>query len=205
VLNDLFQLFLATTCQICESESLNQICRDCIVKASKPAFGRKFFSVYGNNPTFISQIIRWKDFGVTELTSDFALAFAETIRTVPEQFDAVTAIPARQASLRKRGWNPLAELACALCENLEIPFRPDFLFSNKEVSEQRGLSDEDRIKNLSDAFRSPEFSGRVLVIDDVVTSGCTLAAAKSALENAGAEVVVGCLAISRRSGPTFLV
>jgi len=57
----------------------------------------------------------------------------------------------------------------------------------RDTAEQAGLSRQERIRNVQGAFRARQIRrpGRVLLIDDVRTSGATLASAAQALHDAG--------------------
>lgn len=160
--------------------------------------------VFGHNPVMISQIIRWKDFGVRSATDDFAKAFEKCFSSYKLEIDVLTVIPTRADSFKKRGWDPLAEIGLLVASKLGVSFDSDLLVLNRGTREQRGLSDLQRKANLDSAFSSAETSSRVLVLDDVATSGSTLLAAKVALEKSGATVKLGCLAFSRPNGPMGL-
>lgn len=98
-----------------------------------------------------------------------------------------------------RAYNPPGLLARELAGLLGLPFAPKALYKARATMPQEGLGREERLTNLIGAFavRSehlPENS-RVLLVDDVVTTGGTLTACAAALRRAGAgEVFAVCLA-----------
>jgi predicted amidophosphoribosyltransferase len=204
MLRDLLDFFVASNCKLCQKIATRDICQECIIQSIKPTFENQLFCVFGHSPVLISQIIRWKDFGVRSATKDFAMAFEQGLRTFQAEFDVLTVIPARTESFKKRGWDPLTELGLLTASNLGIAFESDLLVLNRRTREQRGLNDLQRKENLHGAFSSPKTIYRVLVLDDVVTSGSTLMAAKASLEKSGAVVSMGCLAFSRPAGPMGL-
>jgi predicted amidophosphoribosyltransferase len=204
MLRDLLDFFVASNCQFCQKIATRDICQECIIQSINPAFEDQLFCVFGHSPVLISQIIRWKDFGVRSATKDFALAFEQVLHASQFEFDVLTVIPTRTESFKKRGWDPLTELGLLTASNLGIAFDSNLLLLNRRTKEQRGLNDLQRKENLEGAFSSPETSRRVLVLDDVVTSGSTMMAAKASLEKAGAKVSMGCLAYSRPIGPRDL-
>jgi predicted amidophosphoribosyltransferase len=80
-----------------------------------------------------------------------------------------------------------------------IVFRPRALRRVRRTAAQAGLSDVERIKNVQGAFAAPAGSlrgQRVLLVDDVMTTGATLASAAAALKAAGASYV-GALTLAR--------
>lgn len=120
-------------------------------------------------------------------------------------------IPASAASLRRRGFNPAAEIARAAGSRLGVTVRSDVLFvQERHAVRQSTLSRAQRLGRASDRFgvRSERLqalhdgSGRVHValVDDVMTTGSTLHAAACALRAAGAASVVA-LAVARTPHP----
>jgi ComF family protein len=101
--------------------------------------------------------------------------------------DAVTSVPPDRARLRRRGVDLPGLLARKLARRSGLPYRP-WLVRLRPTASQRGLTREARRTNLAGAFGvAGEVSGRrILVVDDVVTTGATAEAAVSALLAAGA-------------------
>jgi ComF family protein len=94
-------------------------------------------------------------------------------------------------------------LAAKIAKFLQVPCRLRLLRLNRNTKLQKGLSLHDRRKNLVGAFRVGKGydirDARVLVVDDVLTTGATCDAAAKALKGAGAaSVVVAVLARSVR-------
>lgn len=110
---------------------------------------------------------------------------------------AVTGVPLTGARQRRRGYNQSAIAARAVAEALGVPYRPRLLERVRETPPQASLSAERRATNVDGVFRArgvpPE---RVLVVDDVTTTGATLASAAATLKAAGAARVYG-LALAR--------
>lgn len=107
------------------------------------------------------------------------------------EHDLLAAAPISKKRLRKRGYNQAALLAKELSHLCEIPFAPDALIKTRETKAQHDLSAKDRRTNLADSFQaSPIVAGkRVLLIDDVFTTGSTANEAAKTLLVAGAEKV----------------
>ena len=101
--------------------------------------------------------------------------------------------------LRARGFNQSALLASVVAEGLGVPLYPGVLRRTRDTAVQAGLTRERRVANVSGAFAAAPIGRRVLLIDDVHTTGATLAAAASALERAGSPEVTA-LALAAAPG-----
>ena len=103
--------------------------------------------------------------------------------------EAVVAVPLGARRRRLRGFNQAEVAAAALCDACRLAPPAPGLRRARETPAQVGLGVEARRRNLCDAFRwegRPLAGGTVWVVDDVVTTGATLAAAARALQQAGA-------------------
>ena len=105
------------------------------------------------------------------------------------RIDAVVPVPLHPCKLRERGYNPAALLARPIAVALGVPFRTGVLRRVRETAVQAGLSREARARNVRGAFKArsaaPE---RILLVDDVRTTGATLQEAASCLAEGGHSV-----------------
>ena len=107
----------------------------------------------------------------------------------------VVPVPLHRARLFHRRYNQSALLALALGRELDRPALPDLLLRTRRTGIQDGLSRAARFENQQGAIaprpaRAKRIEGRhVLLVDDVMTSGATLAAAAEACFAAGADDV----------------
>ncbi len=110
-----------------------------------------------------------------------------------ERFDAIVPIPLHWMRRWMRGFNQAELLARALGRRCGIPVIPALRRVHATLS-QAGLSNTARRKNVAGAFRSrsgrPVDGKRILLVDDVMTTGSTAAACAMALKRAGAIRVV---------------
>jgi ComF family protein len=102
--------------------------------------------------------------------------------------DLIVPVPLHAARLRERGFNQSALLAESLSGKLGIPVQ-DALVRSRATRSQVGLGRAARRRNVASAFEARsrlKVGSAVCLVDDVATSGATLAAAAEALVAAGA-------------------
>lgn len=108
------------------------------------------------------------------------------------QPDALIPVPLHKSRMRKRGFNQAALVAERMGERLGIPVEEKLLIRVKKTSPQKELNDSARRENLKNAFQlcgNDIKLKRVVLIDDIYTTGSTLDAAAAALLAAGVEKV----------------
>lgn len=107
----------------------------------------------------------------------------------------VLPLPLEKSRLRWRGFNQAEELAKNFCQDFNLEMRNDILFKIKKTKPQMELKGKERFENIKGAFeiKNPEeIRGRkILLIDDVYTTGATMEEAARILKNFGAKEVWG--------------
>ncbi|TMD04866.1 MAG: ComF family protein [Chloroflexi bacterium] len=119
--------------------------------------------------------------------------------------EAVVPVPLGVRRRRLRGFNQAEVAAAALCAACRLPPPRTGLRRVRETPAQVGLGEGQRLRNLSAAFRWEDGrlgGGTVWLVDDVVTTGATFAAAAYALQQAGAGRIeaVAMASCARRGG-----
>lgn len=114
--------------------------------------------------------------------------------------DVIIPVPMTKSSLLKRGFNQSLLIAKEVSIIKGIPLDIDSLQKAKETLPQVGLRAEERVKNLKNVFSlKGDLRGkRVLLVDDVMTTGATLRECSKTLLKAGAIEVKG-LVLARTS------
>jgi len=119
-----------------------------------------------------------------------------------ERVDFVLPVPLHPNRLSQRGFNQAEEIVSPLCESLGLALRPGLLKRVKDIPPQVGLSAKARRENVKGAFAlasgEPLCGKRILVFDDVMTTGATVNECARVLKRGGAaEVHVLALARER--------
>ncbi len=105
------------------------------------------------------------------------------------------AVPLHKRKLKRRGFNQSEEIAKRLSEIIKIPYLKNVLIKIKETPAQANLKKEEREKNLESAFSCQNkelISGKkILLVDDVFTTGSTMEECAKTLKNCQAKEVWG--------------
>lgn len=147
----------------------------------------------------VSLIHRFKYGGWFFLGEDLGRRLGERVRGELE-LDAVVPVPMAALRRLRRGFDHTAVLAEAIAAELERPVLP--LLQRSWMREQVGLSARARRRRLGiSARRRQQLPRRVLVVDDVLTTGATLRACVSSLRAAGVETVFAAV-VARTPAPS---
>ena len=124
------------------------------------------------------------------------------LKTFPEGFDLVTWVPTGNKRIKKRGYDHARLLAAAVATELGVSATP-LLHKIRQTPPQSSLSTfEQRRKNVADAYAVTDAAllkgKRILLLDDVITSGASCAECSKELRKAGAKSVF-CAAIAAKS------
>jgi predicted amidophosphoribosyltransferase len=146
---------------------------------------------------FADAIRRFKYAGAGWLAVPLGERLAVAARPYSGAIRAVVPVPLHPSKLRERGFNPAALLARPVAAELGAALRVGWLRRERATRSQAGLEREARLANLRGAFQAAVVEPTsVLLIDDVRTTGSTLAEAAAALTAKGHEVTTLALAWS---------
>ena len=111
-----------------------------------------------------------------------------------QKWDALVPVPLHSSREREREFNQAERLAKALSQATGIPLKSKLLCRTQETETQTRLAREERARNVRGAFRLNQLvdlsSQRLVLIDDVLTTGATTNACARELRAAGAQEVV---------------
>lgn len=147
-------------------------------------------------------ILRFKFQDHPNLSVSLGRLLTEKFKKNGIQVDVVTWVPIHRRKLRLRGYNQAELLAKAFSSNLGLPCA-DLLSKKRETKPQSRLSREERLKNVLGVFEPKASDGllgkRILLIDDVITTGATASECARVLKEMGAEKVF-VLTLARGTG-----
>ena len=173
------------TCPRCALPSPGgQACGSCL--ANTPSFDRTV-AVWRYAPPTDRLIHSYKYGARLALAPYFARALATRLDAFPA-VDAVVPVPLARGRLAERGFNQALEIARSLSPLVRVPVAARGLRRIRETADQTGLTPDARRKNVRGAFavNADVAACRIAVVDDVMTTGASLAEIAGALKRAGA-------------------
>lgn len=196
-----FQMIGPPLCECCgrpfasaaTADSIQPLCRLCRTKFY--SFDRvRSFALYDD--VLSSAILLLKYEQVSRLAYWFSARLAETLaRSGDEYFDLVIAVPLHPDRRRERGYNQADLIARPLAKHLGQRFAPDVLVRIKPRPPQLVLSRSEHWRSVRGAYAIRTGARvdnlRILLVDDVLTTGATLDACSRVLKKAGAKEVIG--------------
>ena len=168
------------------------VCAACIARPPRWDRARAAF-VY--NAASRRLVLDLKRSGRRDGLATFGGWMAQAGRSLLDETDLIVPVPLHYVRLAGRGFNQSAWLASAVGRRTGVPIQVDALKRTRRTPTQGGLSARARRRNVAGAFAvRPRRAGlvegkRVLLVDDVLTTGATLSACTRALKRAGARHV----------------
>ena len=211
----LADLFFPQRCVGCEKRASDLLCRDCF--EALPRIGRPFCARCGM-PTAFETVVcdecKGVDFGFesaraplryegvgkeivhslkyrgyTTVVEKLAVPLMIGALEGGSRYGAVVPVPLHRSRLRRRGFNQAELLARGVAREINAPVS-DTLQVVRRTRDQVELSPAERKANVEGAYSARgRVRGRILLIDDVFTTGATMSACAGTLLRAGAEEV----------------
>jgi competence protein ComFC len=179
------------------------LCADC----QERRFGFQLARSYGCYEGVLARaILLLKHEQIEPLGKWFAERLTEVVRRESERMavDVIVPVPLHRQRSRERGYNQVDLIGRPLAKKLHLPYQSLLLMRSRPRPEKHLLRSEERWEAVRGAFamrnRGRVDNLRILLLDDVMTTGATLDACARALRDAGAHSVVG-LTVARAGVP----
>ena len=194
---DRMPLVLSPLCPICGIPFIgageDHRCGNCLIHPPHFDSARAHFLYEGPLRDLIHS---FKYNQLTHLRYPLALMILEGIGgfLAAQNLHLITPVPLHRSRLRQRGFNQAVLIGRILSRNLSLPMLPDALVRIRQTEPQIELSAAERRLNVKGAFAvsKPGYIAgkRILLLDDVMTTGSTMDECAKELKKAGAEVVI---------------
>jgi predicted amidophosphoribosyltransferase len=197
MLENLLDIVFPATCLACGKKP-KPICEDCVPVFEIPRQHDTLHYASELDPQLGAILSALKDKNRTALLPMLSRLLRPCLEEAVAKLkpDVLICPPSSKAQYRKRGFNPALEIfRGASPGNLLVTDR--VLRFGREPRDQRQLSKSERQLNMQGLFFADRTPARVLLVDDVITTGATLKAANKALTAAGSEVLGSCV-LARR-------
>lgn len=144
-------------------------------------------------------LFSWKTAGIRQLSPIFATLMADFIKKeLAELKDCpLVPVPPRKGKIRRQGWDQIDELCRYLRKN--HGFKILALLERKSLEQQKKLDRKSRLENLGQAYcidkkniSKIQAPTRVILIDDILTTGVTIETCARALKEAGVKEIFAC-------------
>ena len=170
-----------------QCDSCNPVTLGRVGRAELPFAGCASATVFGEQAGRLVRV--YKDQGERRLARDLACCMVRMV--APDwRYDAVTFVPATRNAMGVRGFDHAELLAREVAAALQVECIATL--ARPKTHDQRALGGRDRIANLASSFQTLDgraAGSRLILVDDVYTTGATLCAAADALLASGADAV----------------
>jgi len=223
ILGDFIALFYPRVCVACHTSLIkgeDVLCTSCLVQLPKTAYHR-----FDQNPVhnrlagrlplqFASAFLKFRKGGLVQsllhelkynnrpeigvrMGHLYGIELLES--GIGPGFDVIVPVPLHASRMRKRGYNQSAKFAEGLSEALHVQWEESISLRLNATNTQTRKGRADRWSNVKDAFSIAgidKVAGKkILLVDDVITTGATLEACGQHLVDAGcASLSVACIA-----------
>ena len=143
-----------------------------------------------------NSIYRFKYYNKQEYAGIYAKQMADRCGRMIRMWspDVIIPVPIHISKYKERGFNQAGLIAQALGRAMQIPVDEEYLVRIVKTQPMKELSNRERIKNLQNAFQVRGKVVRyrkVLIVDDIYTTGATFDACAAVLKDAGVSQVYG--------------
>lgn len=188
----ILDLFFPVYCLECKKEG-KYLCSSCLSKVLDGSFDSKNFAVFKYKGVVRKAITSIKYRYAYDIVDDLVEATVYRLKMSKIHNVTLVPIPMYVKNENFRGFNQSILIGEKIAKSLNWSFLPDLLIKTKNTKHQVGLKGDERKINLKNAFTvNPKYknnktvmSYKVLIFDDVYTTGATIKQARKVLESSG--------------------
>ncbi|MBU0672135.1 MAG: ComF family protein [Candidatus Margulisbacteria bacterium] len=194
--DSILNLIFPPRCEVCKSDSKEALCQTCFqdIKFMKPHLGIYSIAVYDG--ALRTAIHRFKFKGKKRLAEPLGIIMVKYLSQAPmlemKEIDVIIPVPLHKKRLRQRGFNQ-AELLGNVLSRYYGTSLVSALERVNNTQAQFDLPRQERFNNITGAFKVVDsqsvYNKRVLLLDDIYTTGATIAECSKVLKIAGAKRV----------------
>ncbi|MFH1542140.1 MAG: ComF family protein [bacterium] len=194
--DSLLNLIFPPRCEVCKTNSQEILCRHCFsqIKFMKPHLGVHCVSAYDG--VIKEAIARFKFKKRKRLHEPLGILLVHYLSSTPslqmEEIDVIVPVPLHKSRHQERGFNQ-ADLLAQVVSKYHAKPVVQALERHRQTQAQFDLKRNERYENIRDAFKvtNPHHvhDKRVLLLDDIYTTGSTIAECSRTLKQAGAKRV----------------
>ena len=196
IFESLLDLIFPRRCETCRQASQESLCPTCFnqIKLMKPHMG--IYSAAAYEGVLREAIHRFKFNKRKNLAEPLAILSVQYLSRLPDfdknAVDLIVPVPLHKQRLHDRGYNQVELIVRIIGKYLEIPVLPA-LERVKHTEPQFNLKREERFTNITGAFKvstpGAVYEKRVLLVDDIYTTGATINECTKTLRIAGAKKI----------------
>lgn len=212
MLDEILDIIFPPICGVCGKIEKNFLCKKCEMKLEKQAvFGQESYSdryfdehlyVFLYSGVIRSLLLNYKFNDNTYLYKTFTNFLLKNKKFVEniKRYDIIVPVPLSKKREKERGYNQSLLLAKEISKSTKIKLNNKCLKKIKNLVAQSSLNKNERYKNIKGAFALKHNkiiqNKKVLIIDDIFTTGSTVNECSKVLKEAGA-AKIGILTIAK--------
>lgn len=215
--NFILDLFFPKFCFGCKKEG-EFLCPDCLATIDISNYHQNSKTIYLDDlycgvdyqNFLVRQLIKNFKYPplIKELVKDLSILIINHFLLIDEKTNfsdfLLIPVPLEKKKLKWRGFNQSEEIAKEVAKFFQISLITDCLLKTKRTKDQVNLSEKERKENLKGAFfiknREKILEKKILLIDDVYTTGTTMEECAKVLKKAGVKVVIGIVVARAKPG-----
>ena len=212
MLNNILELIYPNVCGICGKICKESLCKRCaieikkyeinLINKNKKMYFNESMHIFKYNEIIRQRLIEYKFQDKSYMYKTFAKIILKNKKVCGflEKYDIIIPVPIHKKRRLKRGYNQTELIAKEICKNISLELKTGVLIKQKNIVAQSELNKNERKQNIKNAFEIKNINEiidkKILLFDDIYTTGSTVNECSRILRKAGAKQV-GVLTIAK--------